>query len=86
MEINWADNVASIARPESFVAKHAPLGAPMVVAAVMYGNGIYRTVFLRSLRYLDIPKTPLKTERGAKRRVRKYIELWALGGYQRTYL
>lgn len=45
-------------------------------------DGLYRTAFVPAIRaYFDIPRQGLHTELGARRRIRKYIELWAIAGY-----
>lgn len=45
-------------------------------------DGLWRTAFSPAIKsYFDIPRTPLHTELGARRRIRKYIELWAIAGY-----
>lgn len=45
-------------------------------------DGLWRTAFAPAIReHFDVPKTPLHTELGARRRIRKYLELWAIAGY-----
>lgn len=45
-------------------------------------DGLYRTAFAPAIRlHLNPPTTPLHTELGARRRIRKYLELWAIAGY-----
>jgi hypothetical protein len=45
-------------------------------------DGLWRTAFAPAIRqHFDIPKQGLHTELGARRRIRKYLELWAIAGY-----
>ena len=45
-------------------------------------DGLWFTAFAPAIRdYFDIPKTGLHTELGVRRRIRKYLELWAIAGY-----
>ena len=52
---------------------------------VMYQKdekGLYRTAFIPAIRaHFDIPTQGLHTETGARRRIRKYLTLWAIAGY-----
>lgn len=42
----------------------------------------YRVAFIPAIQdHFDPPYARLKTELGAKRRIRKYAELWAIAGY-----
>jgi hypothetical protein len=54
----------------------------VTAAAVVLADGKYSVGFLPSIRtYFSPPVTRLNTRKGATRRVRKYIELWAIAGY-----
>ena len=45
-------------------------------------KGLWRTAFAPAIRqHFDIPTQGLHTELGARRRIRKYLELWAIAGY-----
>lgn len=45
-------------------------------------DGLWRTAFAPAIRqHFDIPRQGLHTELGARRRIRKYLELWAIAGY-----
>ncbi len=45
-------------------------------------DGLWRTAFAPAIRlHFNPPTTPLHTELGARRRIRKYLELWAIAGY-----
>ena len=54
----------------------------LIAAAVVQADGKYSVGFMPSIRkYFSPPVTCLNTRKGATRRVRKYIELWAIAGY-----
>ena len=54
----------------------------LAAAVTREEDGLYRTSFVRFFAsYFDIPRTRLHTEKGAKRRVEKYLTLWAVAGY-----
>ena len=45
-------------------------------------DNTYRVAFIPAIRqHFDLPTKPLNTEKGARRRIRKYVELWAIAGY-----
>jgi hypothetical protein len=45
-------------------------------------DGLWRTAFAPAIRlHFNPPTTSLHTELGARRRIRKYLELWAIAGY-----
>ena len=45
-------------------------------------NDKYKTSFIRAIHtHLQPPRTQLNTEKGARRRVQKYLTLWAIAGY-----
>ena len=86
MEIEWKlhlhgggklSTIAKIAIP--LPSNLRPLNAALYQ---LEDDGLWRTAFAPAIReHFDIPKTPLHTELGARRRIRKYLELWAIAGY-----
>ncbi len=88
MEINWQQRdsvlqngaVYAVVRLPSNIR---PLGGEVVLAAYAKGeNGLYNTSFRLAIKqHLNPPTAWLHTELGAKRRIRKYLELWAIAGY-----
>ena len=57
--------------------------SPITAALYQQGDsGLWSTAFLPAIReHFDIPTQGLRTELGARRRIRKYLELWAIAGY-----
>jgi hypothetical protein len=54
----------------------------LIAAAVVQADGKYSVGFMPAIRkHLSPPTTRLNTKRGATRRVRKYLTLWAIAGY-----
>ena len=90
MEINWQQRDSVLQNGAVFAVVRLPsnvrtrtMGGETVLAAYAKGeNGLYNTSFRTAVRqHLKPPTTPLHTEKGAKRRIRKYLELWAIAGY-----
>jgi hypothetical protein len=51
-------------------------------AYIQHEAGRYSTGFMRSItQHFNPPRDRLHTELGARRRIRKYLELWAIAGY-----
>lgn len=72
---------ATIAAPSN-LRKRPPKGQLMVAAFTKDKDGLYNTSFVRAIKeHFNPPTMRLHTEKGAKRRIRKYIELWAIAGY-----
>jgi hypothetical protein len=75
--------ITNLGRPRS--ERHAPRS----ITAALYQkceDGRYQVAFIPAIqKHFDIPKTLLNTERGARRRIRKYVELWAIAGYPRAF-
>lgn len=89
MDIEWRPNPAS-AGGATFAAidapsnlrKRPPKGKLMVAAFTKEADGLYSTSFVRAIKeHFNPPTQRLHTELGAKRRIRKYLELWAIAGY-----
>lgn len=72
---------AKIERPSNL--RRGDRDTTFLAGAVTHqADGTYRTSFMRALNsHFDIPRTRLHTEKGAKRRVEKYLNLWAVAGY-----
>ena len=83
MEIEWeiqlfGDKITTVGKI------HLPsnLGHSIVVMYQQDEKGLWRTAFIPAIRaHFDIPRQGLHTELGARRRIRKYLELWAIAGY-----
>jgi hypothetical protein len=72
---------ASIKAPSN-LRKKPPTGTLMVAAFTPEDDGTYSTSFVRAIKeYFNPPTVRLHTEKGARRRIRKYLELWAIAGY-----
>lgn len=90
MEIKWEQRdsvlkngaVFAIVQLPSNVRTRNMVGETVLAAYAKGENGLYNTTFKTAIKqHLNPPTTPLHTELGAKRRIRKYIELWAIAGY-----
>jgi hypothetical protein len=91
MEITWdykpsgvnefGATFAIIAAPSN-LRKRPPTGKLMVAGYTKEKDGRYSTSFVRTIKeHFNPPTQRLHTELGARRRIRKYLELWAIAGY-----
>lgn len=90
MEIKWQERVSTFKEGAMYAVVQLPsnvrtrtAAGETVLAAYSKGeNGLYSTSFRLAIKkHFNPPNTWLHTELGAKRRIRKYIELWAIAGY-----
>ena len=95
MEIEWEEhpkvmlpktmaNFAFIPRPPVNIRfnKRNTNGRVAVAAYDIQKDGTYHVSFLHAINeYFKPPTANLHTEKGARRRIRKYIELWVIAGY-----
>ena len=85
MNIEWeiqmfGDKMTTVGKiylPSNLRLRHS-----IVVMYQQDEKGLYRTAFIPAIRaHFDIPTKGLHTELGARRRIRKYLTLWAIAGY-----
>jgi hypothetical protein len=88
MEIKWQERVSTFQEGAVYAvvtlpSNIRPMGGEVVLAAYSKGeNGLYNTSFKLAIKkHFNPPTTWLHTELGARRRIRKYLELWAIAGY-----
>jgi hypothetical protein len=87
MEIEWKLNTGGGDRLSTLAKIQMPSNIRLrdkfnAALYQQYDDGLWRTAFAPAIReHFDVPKTPLHTELGARRRIRKYLELWAIAGY-----
>ena len=90
MDIKWEHRASvklggatfAVIKAPSNLRKRPPKGQLMVAAFTPEKDGTYSTSFVRAIKeYFNPPTMRLHTEKGARRRIRKYLELWAIAGY-----